>query len=148
LDSFVTCHPVLSYSDPAQRTQLEALFRQAHLFFMPSRAEAYGLVYCEANAFGLPCIATATGGAAHIIREGINGYTLPPEADAAAYAEIIRRAIDSEEHYQRLAMNAYEEFRQRLNWDTFCREFLQLLEERVLQQSERRSPVGSSLALS
>ncbi len=45
-------------------------------------------------------------------------------------------------------MNVYEEFRQRLNWDTFCREFLQLLEERVLQQSERRSPFGSSPAFS
>ncbi len=82
------------------------------------------------------------------IPEGINGYALPPKTDAAAYAKIIRRAIDSEEHYQRLAKNAEKEFHQRLNRDTSCREFLQLLEERVLQQSERRSPFGSSPALS
>jgi glycosyltransferase involved in cell wall biosynthesis len=96
----------------------------------------------------LGCPASPLSQAARPIPEGINGYTLPPEVDAASYAEIIRRAIDSEEHDQRLTMNVYEEFRQRLNWDSFCREFLQLLEERILQQSERRSPVGSSPALS
>ena len=148
IDSFVTCHPVLSYSDPAQKAQLEALFRRVHLFFMPSRAEAYGLVYCEANAFGLPCIATTTGGAAEIVREGVNGYALPLEADATAYAEVIRRAVDSEAHYRQLALSSYDEFSRRLNWSTFCQQFLQLVERRVLPQSKPIGAVGSPLTLS
>ncbi|HEY5813149.1 MAG TPA: glycosyltransferase family 4 protein, partial [Terrimicrobiaceae bacterium] len=44
------------------RLRLAELYRSALFYFMPSRAEAYGIVYCEANAFGLPCLAADTGG--------------------------------------------------------------------------------------
>ncbi len=44
----------LSKANPDQRRQLESLYMDSDFFVLPTRAECYGIVFCEANAFGLP----------------------------------------------------------------------------------------------
>lgn len=122
LEPHVRIHGLLKPSVPEQRAELEALFRRAHFLFVPSRAEAYGMAFCEANAFGAPCITTATGGIPTIVREGINGLALPLHAGAADYAEAIRH-LARPERYASLANRAFAEFESRLNWGAWMREF-------------------------
>ncbi len=126
--AFIREHGLLRYSDPA----MSKLFSEATLLFVPSRAEAYGMVYCEANAFGLPAITTATGGITEIIRNGVNGHALPIEAAAEDYARIIASAVENPDRYREFALSSYREFRQRLNWDVYCQRYLSLLHEKVL----------------
>jgi len=66
----------LDPGEPSSAGLLADLFKGAHFVFIPSRAEAYGMAFAEANAFGVPAIGTATGGIPSIIRDGFNGYTL------------------------------------------------------------------------
>ena len=134
---FIREHGLLSYSTPEGLAQLRQLFSEATFLFVPSRAEAYGMVYCEANAFGLPAIATATGGITEIIRDGVNGYSLPVEAEAEDYVRVITSAMDSQDRYRDLALSSYREFRQRLNWDVFSERYLALVREHVLPHSGR-----------
>lgn len=130
--SFIVSHGLLSYSKPEQLVQLRRLFEGATFLFVPSRAEAFGMVYCEANAFGLPCIAAATGGITGIIRDGINGYGLPIDAGPKEYAVAIAAAVEDSDRYRALALTSFREFKERLNWDVFCERYLSLVNERVL----------------
>src|ERR1039458_8862953 len=50
---------------------------------IPSRAEAFGFVALESMAVGLPVIASNTGGLAEVIRDGVDGFLVPP-GDAQA----------------------------------------------------------------
>jgi D-inositol-3-phosphate glycosyltransferase len=56
---------------------LPLYYNAADLVVLPSSYESFGLVTLEAMACGTPVAATATGGAAGIIREGINGVLIP-----------------------------------------------------------------------
>ncbi len=67
-----------------------ALMKRAQLFALPSRDEAFGLVYTEAMAQGTPVLAGAGEGPEDFVHEGITGY-LAPVGDAAAAAAVMRR---------------------------------------------------------
>jgi glycosyltransferase involved in cell wall biosynthesis len=61
-----------------------------------TQPEPFGLVIAEAMACGRAVVATAAGGAAEIVDDGVDALTVPPE-DAAALAEAIGRlAVDAE----------------------------------------------------
>ncbi len=121
---YVTVHGPLISSIADNRRMLEGLFRRAHFLFTPSRAEAYGMVFCEASAFGLPCITTATGGICTVVRSGINGVTLPVGEGAAQYAREIAALFANQEAYRSLALSSFAEFENRLNWRTWMQRFL------------------------
>jgi glycosyltransferase involved in cell wall biosynthesis len=46
---------------------------------VPSRHEAFGLVNIESLAVGTPVIASRVGGIVEIIRDGIDGFLVPPD---------------------------------------------------------------------
>jgi glycosyltransferase involved in cell wall biosynthesis len=69
---------------------LRACFRQATAFALPSAGEGFGLVYLEAMAHGLPCIAARAGGAPEVVIEGETGVVVPPRDVSALAAAIVR----------------------------------------------------------
>ena len=115
----VIVHGILSKSEPAQARAFERLFDTSHFFLMPSRQEAFGLVYCEACAFSLPPIAADTGGVGEIIRDGVNGLLLPPDGGAADYAAAILSVWNDPARYRAMQVAARTAFEQRLNWEAW-----------------------------
>ncbi|GET37680.1 glycosyltransferase [Microseira wollei] len=85
----LTVIPYLNKNNPQQRQQLNELFFRANFLIFPTRAECYGIVLCEANAFGRPALATDVGGISTIIENGKNGYRLPLSATGNDYANLI-----------------------------------------------------------
>ena len=64
-------------------SELASLYQKADLFLMPALTtpdtfEGFGLVYLEANAFGVPCIGPNASGAAEAIEEGMSGFHCDP----------------------------------------------------------------------
>lgn len=53
---YIKCHGFISKKTPQGIAHITELLRESHFLFVPSRAEAYGIVFCEANAYGLPCL--------------------------------------------------------------------------------------------
>ncbi len=123
-------HGLLSPRVPADSAKLHELFAGAHYVFVPSRAEAFGMIFAEANAFGVPAISTATGGIPGVVQHGHNGYLLPLDAGAEDYAELIASTFANPAHYARLCAQSFETFATTLNWDAFCRRFFELVAER------------------
>ncbi|MBS1940893.1 MAG: glycosyltransferase [Bacteroidetes bacterium] len=70
------------------RVQVPALFRDCHIFVMPSRHETFGVVYAEAIASGKPIIATRCGGPEFIVN-AINGQ-LVDVGDVPALARVMQ----------------------------------------------------------
>jgi glycosyltransferase involved in cell wall biosynthesis len=61
----------------------QEMYRNHHLFVMPSLVEGFGLVFGEALAEGLPILCTTNTGGPDIIQNGIEGFVVPagdPEA--------------------------------------------------------------------
>jgi len=55
--------------------QIEDVLKKSDLFLLPSESESFGLVALEAMSFGVPIIATNSGGIIDLVQNGINGYT-------------------------------------------------------------------------
>jgi glycosyltransferase involved in cell wall biosynthesis len=133
--------PFLSKHDPEQWNQIAQLFLDAHFFLFPTRAEAFGVVTCEASAFGLPTIATDTGGVGGALKEGVNGFLMPYEARGEAYAAKIIEIISDPLRYQLLIVSSRDEYEQNLNWDAWGRSMRTVMEQ--VLNLDRASPLNS-----
>ena len=80
--------------------KLEQHFATADFFVLPTRFEAYGIVFCEAAAYGVPSLGSRTGGVPTIIDEGVTGYTFDLNANGQAYAQRIMELVREPEHWQ------------------------------------------------
>jgi glycosyltransferase involved in cell wall biosynthesis len=130
-------HGRLNKSNPRQRDRLNALYRSSTFFFMPSRAEAYGLVYCEACAFGLPSIATRTGGVATIITDGKTGVLMDLDATVAAYVDRIMALWRNTEARQAMSLAARKDYEIRLNWGAWSRAVADEIDKVAAPRSRR-----------
>lgn len=59
------------------QAELPAAYAAASVYLSTSRHESFGKVLVEANAAGLPLVATATTGSEAIIQPGVNGFLVP-----------------------------------------------------------------------
>lgn len=111
--------PFLNKNNVEQYKKLEQLYQSADFLLVPTRREAYGIVFCEASAYGLPSITTRTGGTPEVVRDGKNGFTLPYTARGHEYAELIASIYRDEQRYTALVESSRDEFERRLNWDSW-----------------------------
>jgi alpha-maltose-1-phosphate synthase len=82
-----------------------ACWARADVFVMPTRNEAFGLVYQEAAAAGLPAIGTLHNAVPEIIREGETGL-LVPIRDTGALGAAMRTLVDDPALRDRMGQRA------------------------------------------
>jgi glycosyltransferase involved in cell wall biosynthesis len=87
------------------RERVVELFAAADASILSSSWENFPHTVVEALSAGTPVLATATGGVAEVVRDGVNGL-LVPLGDSAALAEAVRRYFGDEELRERLRANA------------------------------------------
>ncbi len=109
----------LNKNNEIEKKIFDDLLLSSHLMFMPTRAEAMGIAFCEAFAYGLPVISTNTGGVSAVVDNGINGYLLPIEATSKDYVIKIKQLFENKEKIKKMAKNAREKFEQELNWEAW-----------------------------
>jgi len=76
--------------------------------------EAFGRVIVEAQAAGVPVVATKVGGVIDIIEDGKNGLLVPP-ADPVGIADAIMRIFKDPQLAKDLAQNAYLKVKEKYN---------------------------------
>jgi glycosyltransferase involved in cell wall biosynthesis len=107
----VTFHGVLKPEDIAQ------LLRQAHVFVLPSLAENLPLALMEAQATGLPVVATTVGGVPEMVSPD-SGRLVPP-GDANALRDAMHEVLTRLDDYDRDSIA--EAARDRWSYDAIAR---------------------------
>jgi D-inositol-3-phosphate glycosyltransferase len=74
--------------------ELADRYRAASVVVVPTTTgEGFGMVAAEALACGTPVVASAQGGLAEVVRDGVDGLLVPP-GDAGALGRALVRAVD------------------------------------------------------
>jgi glycosyltransferase involved in cell wall biosynthesis len=116
LPAEVTVHGHLDKADPASAARSAELLRQASSLVLPSRAEISPTVLEEAQAFGLPVVASRMAGTASMMAEGRSGVLGTPEVFAYEAAFDIHPFRLSPPVYDGMTRAAREHYEQRVNW--------------------------------
>lgn len=127
----------LDKGDPAQADRFERILLDAHFLFLPTRADCYGMVFCEAAGHGTPSVATDTGGVSGAVHAGGNGHLLPLDAGPADYVELFRRLTADPAAYRALCTSARDLYDHALNWDAWGRRTREVLEEAIAEGPRR-----------
>lgn len=127
LPDYFRHHGVLRKGIPEENRRLSELLALADLLFVPSRAECYGMTFCEAAAYGLPSVSCRTGGIPTVVQDGVTGQLLEPGASPAQYAEVIAELVASPERYRAMARAGRADYETRLNWGTFLARLTEVL---------------------
>jgi glycosyltransferase involved in cell wall biosynthesis len=124
----MVCHGFLTKtSDQAKLTEL---FSRAAFLIVPSRQEAYGIVFAEASAFGTPSLATRTGGIPSVVQQGVNGFLFAPEATAAEYVDKICQLWGNQTAYMAIRRSSHQRFLDTLNWTTWGDRVMEIIGQR------------------
>jgi glycosyltransferase involved in cell wall biosynthesis len=99
---------------------LQRCYQQASIFVLTPRQvgvnfEGFGLVYLEAGAYGLPVVATRSGGVPEAVLDGRTGL-LADEGDVAGVAGAILRLLEDPSLAQQLGQ-ANRRWAQTLTWE-------------------------------
>jgi len=127
----VTVIPFINKNSAAGMREFDELFKKSHFMFVPTRAECFGIIFCEASAYGMPVISTDTGGVSEAVEEGINGHLLPLSANSDEYADLIQSCFLNEARYKELCYNSRMKFEEKLNWGSTIKSMKKLFENRT-----------------
>jgi len=112
--------PYLNKNIEEESRKFNSLFKESHFFILPTKQECFGVVFCEASAFGLPSLSTDTGGISTAIKNGVNGYRFNMSADGDKYAEKIYSIFtDYKNKYIPLCTSSRDFYEKELNWESF-----------------------------
>ncbi len=137
--------PFLDKNDERQSKEIENLYAMSDFLLVPTRCDAYGHVFCEASAFGLPSITTNTGGVPEVVRNGENGYVLPYSARGSEYARIIAEIYQDDQRYIALVESSRNAFESRMNWDVWGSAVKQVLQNIIGGTPLNRKVEGENL---
>ena len=111
--------------------RLSAAYAESHFLILPSKAESFGHVFCEASSFGVPSLATNVGGIPTAVRNDLNGRTFSKNADTQEYCSYIADLFSNYSRYKDLALSSFNEYESRLNWSVAGRTVKKLLAELI-----------------
>lgn len=112
------------FHGPMDHTEVVDAYRAVDALIVPSRAESFGLVALEAQATGIPVVASRVGGLPYIILDGVSGRLVAGH-DPADYTVALERILFDPVHAADLGTGAAkraEEF----SWDVTVERLLEL----------------------
>lgn len=120
----VRLHGVLRKDVIEHHRTLEDLYTRAHFFILPTRAECFGVVFCEAASYSLPVIASNTGGVPSAVTDGVTGVLVSEESGPNEYIRAVEQLSDDRTRYVEMSRAARLRYEQTLNWRVACAQVL------------------------
>ena len=117
----------IQFSGPLDRPEVARRYREADLFTLPSSAEAFGNVFAEALASGLPVVGSRVGGIPDLIEHGVNGF-LVSSGDVTALAGAIKYLADDPQLREEMAQRNRAKAESNLQWSQVTRRYLSTYE--------------------
>jgi glycosyltransferase involved in cell wall biosynthesis len=78
------------------QAELAEIYARSTVFCMPSLTEAFGVVFLEAMAAGVPVIASRVGGIVEIVQDEINGLLVSPGNQHEISLKVLRLLTDQD----------------------------------------------------
>lgn len=111
-----------------KRNDMPKLLAVSDIMFHLSKQEAFGLVILEAQACGVPSVATATGGMPEVIDDGSNGFLVPyGDVDAAVSKGLL--LLNNEELLKEFSQNGIHSAKVKFNSERIVDQYEKLYYE-------------------
>jgi len=117
----------VSFCGWRNRDELPAIYGESDILVLPSMDEGMSNVLLEAQASGLPCIATQAGGNGEVVVHDKTGILVPPN-DEARLAEAMNTLIRDPELRTDMGNRARTRMETDFSWESVTRSYLNLLE--------------------
>jgi glycosyltransferase involved in cell wall biosynthesis len=130
----------VTFAGPVDRSELPNRYRQADIFTLAPWGEAFGNVFAEAMASGLPIVGSTVGGVPELVEHGRNGYLVPPR-EPIALAAAIRLLADNPERRAEIGRHNRAQAEANLTWARATTRYLA-----VYHGVLRRAPARPRLA--
>jgi glycosyltransferase involved in cell wall biosynthesis len=117
----------IRFSGALGRAAVAERYQMADLFTLPSAAEAFGNVFAEALASGLPIIGSTIGGIPELVEDGVNGLLVNP-GDPQLMARTIQYLADDDELRKLMSARNRAKAEARLEWSQVTRRYLSIYE--------------------
>jgi L-malate glycosyltransferase len=126
-----------------EREDVPALVRALDALMLPSWEEPFGRAVLEAMALEVPVLATDVGGPSEILRDGREGFLLPPR-EPAAWARAISRLAEDPRLAARMGRAGRERVRREFTTERHARAMLDVYERTlaILQKRDSHPNVG------
>jgi len=112
--------PYLDKNNKADSNKFNELLLESHFLILPTREECFGVVFCEASAFGLPSLSTDTGGVPTAVIDNKNGFLFKLSDGGKEYAnKIVKYFTDYDNLYSKLSESSRKYYEDTLNWKSF-----------------------------
>jgi D-inositol-3-phosphate glycosyltransferase len=123
----------VKFIPPVPRTELADWYAASDIVCVPSYSESFGLVALEAQACGVPVVATAVGGLRTAVADGISG-SLVDGHDPKAWSATLMRLIMEPSRRTLFSLGALEHS-SHFGWSSTAREILGVYDQLLSAKS-------------
>jgi len=106
---------------------IRPILQMTTVFVRPSLTEGMSLAVLEAMASGLPVVASNIEGNAEVVKNGVNGYLVPP-ANPKALAEAVAFLLGNREIVRTVGKNARKTAEKLYDWSRIAEQTLEVYE--------------------
>lgn len=111
----------------------------ADVFCMPSTAEAFGIVYVEAWAYGMPVVGGPAPAACELIQDSAAGFCVT-EQNENQVADHLIRILRDRELRTTMGLAGQQLVHDRYNWETVASRHLQIYGDALLKRRTHKQP--------
>jgi glycosyltransferase involved in cell wall biosynthesis len=115
----------IRFAGSLDRAAVAQRYRDAHLFTLPSSAEAFGNVFAEALASGLPVVGSNVGGIPELIEHGVNGLLVTP-GNPQALAQAIQYLAEDPDLCGEMSVRNRAKAEATLEWSHVTQRYLSI----------------------
>ncbi len=135
LPPWVEIYGLLRKDRKDELDRLHALYAESDFFIMPTQAEAQGIVFIEAAAYGLPVVATDVGGVSAVVKNGDWGLLLATNAPGEQFASWIAGLFRDRARYVATAHRARADYEARLSRSAYTKRLMEIIRGRLNKES-------------
>lgn len=118
-EDYIEVYKFLNKNNEEEYVQFLNIMANSHLLFLPTKADCTPIVFCEANAFGIPILSRDTGGVSSIVKNNINGVLLSESAQAEEYCLKMEELISQPNKLLKMSKNGRRLYEDELNWSSW-----------------------------
>jgi len=110
---------------------LKSLYKNSHFFILPTKIEAFGIVFSEAMSLGLPVITRNVCAIPEILSDGKEGFLIQDSESLDIITDKISEFIEDPEKYKQMQENASRRFLEHFHPKLWVKRLIEISEKNL-----------------